>query len=174
MCAEHEATTTTQPRNGIRIRCHDDDLRFETIIASKSTMPAIQSRPTSTPKRGPPCVDVSLHRYGHQYSPTDTRSLRPPYFHQQTPADHEACCLTCVNVGARRRNRFRSVLAALPSAVFNSGPVGGPNTPESNMWLYRQAREAPPHRRLQRLITTLSGLSGFGSYRIKCPCSAIL
>jgi hypothetical protein len=49
MCAEHEATTKTQPRNGIRIRCHDDDLRFETIIASKSTTPAIQSRPTSVP-----------------------------------------------------------------------------------------------------------------------------
>jgi len=42
MCAEHEATTKTQPRNGIRIRCHDDDLRFETIIASKSTTPAIK------------------------------------------------------------------------------------------------------------------------------------
>jgi hypothetical protein len=49
MCVEHEATTKTQPRNGIRIRCHDDDLRFETIIASKSTTPAIQSRPTSVP-----------------------------------------------------------------------------------------------------------------------------
>ena len=49
MCAEHEATTKTQPRNGIRTRCHDDDLRFETIIASKSTTPAIQSRPTSVP-----------------------------------------------------------------------------------------------------------------------------
>lgn len=136
MCAEHEATTKTQPRNGIRIRCHDDDLRFETIIASKSTTPAIQSRPTSMPSE-PTCVDVSLHLYGHQYSPTDARSLRPPYFHQQTPADHEACCLTCVNVGARRRNRFRSVLVALPSAVFDSSPVGGPNTPESNMRLYR-------------------------------------
>ena len=44
--AEHEATTKTQPRNGIRTRCHDDDLRFETIIANKSTTPAIQSRPT--------------------------------------------------------------------------------------------------------------------------------
>ena len=80
-----------------------------------------------------------LHLYGHQYSPTDARSLRPPYFHQQTPADHEACCLTCVNVGARRRNRFRSVLVALPSTVFDSSPVGGPNTPESNMRLYRYA-----------------------------------
>jgi hypothetical protein len=49
MCVEHEATTKTQPRNGIRIRCHDDDLRFETIIASKSTTPNIQSRPTSVP-----------------------------------------------------------------------------------------------------------------------------
>jgi hypothetical protein len=53
MCAEHEATTKTQPRNGIRIRCHDDDLRFETIIASKSTTPAIQSRPTSVPSEAP-------------------------------------------------------------------------------------------------------------------------
>lgn len=128
MCAEHEATTKTQPRNGIRIRCHDDDLRFETIIASKSTTPAIQSRPTSVPSEARHAGDVSLHLYGHQYSPTDARSLRPPYFHQQTPADHEACCLTCVNVGARRRNRFRSVLVALPSAVFDSSPVGGPNT----------------------------------------------
>jgi hypothetical protein len=49
MCAEHEATTKTQPRNGIRTRCHDDDLRFETIIANKSTTPATQSRPTSVP-----------------------------------------------------------------------------------------------------------------------------
>jgi hypothetical protein len=49
MCAEHEATTKTQPRNGIRTRCHDDDRRFETIIASKSTTPAIQSRLTSVP-----------------------------------------------------------------------------------------------------------------------------
>jgi hypothetical protein len=52
MCAEHEATTKTRPRNGIRTRCHDDDLRFETIIASKSTTPAIQSRPTSVPASG--------------------------------------------------------------------------------------------------------------------------
>lgn len=49
MCVEHEATTKTQPTNGSRIRCHDDDLGFETIIASKSTTPAIQSRPTSMP-----------------------------------------------------------------------------------------------------------------------------
>lgn len=35
MCVEHEATTKTQPRNGIWIRCQDD-LRCETIIASKS------------------------------------------------------------------------------------------------------------------------------------------
>jgi hypothetical protein len=76
--------------------------------------------------------DVSLHLYGHQYSPTDARSLRPPYFHQQTPADHEACCLACVNVGARRRIRFRSVLVALSSTVFDSSPVGGPDTAESN------------------------------------------
>jgi hypothetical protein len=47
MCVEHEATTKTQPRNGIRIRRHDDDLRVETIIANKSTTPAIQSRPTA-------------------------------------------------------------------------------------------------------------------------------
>jgi hypothetical protein len=40
-------------------------------------------------------------------------------------------------VGARRRNRVRSVLVALPSTVFDSSPVGGPNTPESNMRLYR-------------------------------------
>ena len=72
MCAEHEATTKTQPRNGIRIRCHDDDLRFETIIASKSTTPAIQSRPTSVPSKAP-CVDVNLHLYSHQYAPTDAR-----------------------------------------------------------------------------------------------------
>jgi hypothetical protein len=49
MCAEHEAITKAQPTNGIRTRRHDDDLRFETITASKSTTPAIQSRPTSTP-----------------------------------------------------------------------------------------------------------------------------
>ena len=49
MCAVHEATTKTQPRNGIRTRCHDDDLRFETIITNKSTTPATQSRPTSVP-----------------------------------------------------------------------------------------------------------------------------
>jgi hypothetical protein len=49
MCAEHEATTKTQPINGIRTRCHDDNLPFETIIASKSTTPAIQSHPTSMP-----------------------------------------------------------------------------------------------------------------------------
>jgi hypothetical protein len=51
MCAEPDATTKTQPRNGIRISCHDDDLRFETIIASKSTTPNIQSRPTSSVPR---------------------------------------------------------------------------------------------------------------------------
>ena len=113
-----------------------------TICVSKRSSPASLRRPPSSPVRracqaSPPCVDVSLHLYGHQYSPTDARSLRPPYFHQQTPADHQACCLTCVNVGARRRNRFRSVLVALPSTVFDSSPVGGPNTPESNMRLYR-------------------------------------
>ena len=49
MGAEYEATAKTQPRNGIRIRCHDDDLRFETIIARESMTPAIQSGPTSVP-----------------------------------------------------------------------------------------------------------------------------
>lgn len=67
MCAEHEATTKTQPRNGIRTRCHDDDLRFETIIASKSTTPAIQSRPMSVPSEARHAVTT----------PTATRYARP-------------------------------------------------------------------------------------------------
>ena len=76
-----------------------------TICVSKRSSPASLRRPPSSPVRracqaSPPCVDVSLHLYGHQYSPTDARSLRPPYFHQQTPPDHEACCLTCLKVGA--------------------------------------------------------------------------
>jgi hypothetical protein len=86
MCAEHEATTKTQPRNGIPIRCHDDDLRFETIIASKSTTPAIQSRPTSVPSEArhaltSACTDTAtstrrrtrLHFAHHTFT-----SKRPP------------------------------------------------------------------------------------------------
>jgi hypothetical protein len=68
MCAEHKATTKTQPRNGIRTRCHDDDLRFETIIANKSTTPAIQSRPTSLPSEARHAV-----RQARTYTATSTR-----------------------------------------------------------------------------------------------------
>ena len=99
MCAEHEATTKTQPRNGIRIRGPDDDLRFETIIASKSTTPAIQSHDQHA-MRGSPCVDVSLHLYGHQYSPTDARSLRPD------PATTAGFALHAVVVAVGRAGEF--------------------------------------------------------------------
>ena len=68
MCAEHEATTKTQPRNGIPIRCHDDDLRFETITASKSKTPAIQSRPTSMPSEARHAVTQA-----RTYTATSTR-----------------------------------------------------------------------------------------------------
>lgn len=51
-------------------------------------------------------------------------------------------------MGARRRNRFRSVLVAPPPAVFDSSPVGGPNTPDAHR---RQSPARPDGGRAWRL-----------------------
>ena len=120
MYGEREATTKTQPRNGIRIRCHDDDLRFETITASKSTTPAIQSRPTSTPKRGPPCADVikpapirpPVLADGRAFtSPTILSPANPLGFHFLLPRD--------LQPGPNRRRGWRTCRKC--EAVFFDG-----------------------------------------------------